>query len=263
MKTTLITGASGGIGEAFARRLAAEKHNLFLVARSGEKLAALCDELKAKHNIEAQFFALDLTERESDARLFEQTERLGLEIEWLINNAGFGNFSEFAAADLERELAMIDLNVRSLVALTHRYLKPMRDRKSGTIINVSSTASFQPVPFMATYAATKSFVTSFSEAIWEENRSYGVKIIALCPGGTATNFFNEAGVGEKMPLRALETPEAVVETALRGVRRGQSHIISGWSNYFAAQAGNFFPNSWIASIIGKVLRPRVQDKKGQ
>lgn len=263
MKTTLITGASGGIGEAFARRLAEERHNLFLVARSGEKLAALCEELKAGHGIEAQFFTLDLTERESDARLFEQTERLGLQIEWLINNAGFGNFGEFADADLERELAMIDLNIRSLVALTHRYLKPMRERQNGTIINVSSTASFQPVPFMATYAATKAFVTSFSEAIWEENRSFGVKIIALCPGGTATNFFNEAGVGEKMPLRALETPEAVVETALRGVRAGRSHIISGWSNYFAAQAGNFFPNSLIARIIGKVLRPRVQAENGR
>jgi hypothetical protein len=116
---------------------------------------------------------------------------------------------------------------------------------------------------MATYAATKSFVTSFSEALWEENRSFGVKVIALCPGGTATNFFNEAGVGEKMPLRALETPEAVVETALRGVRAGRSHIISGWSNYFAAQAGNFFPNSLIARIIGKVLRPRVQAENGR
>lgn len=263
MKTTLITGASGGIGEAFARKLAAEKHNLFLVARSSEKLAALCEELKAKHGIEAQFYPLDLTERESDARLFEQTERLGFEVEWLINNAGFGNFGEFADADLERELAMIDLNVRTLVALTHRYLRPMRERKSGVIINVSSTASFQPVPFMATYAATKAFVTSFSEALWEENRRFGVKITALCPGGTATNFFNEAGVGERMPLRALETPEAVVDTALRGIRAGRSHIISGWSNYFAAQLGNIFPNWLIARTIGRVLRPRVQAGKGQ
>jgi short-subunit dehydrogenase len=263
MKTTLITGASGGIGEAFARRLAAEKHNLFLVARSGEKLAALCEELKAKHGVEAQFFALDLTERESDARLFEQTERLGLNVEWLVNNAGFGNFGEFADSDLEKELGMIDLNVRSLVALTHRYLKSMREKRSGVVINVSSTAGFQPVPFMATYAATKAFVTSFSEALWEENRQFGVKVIALCPGGTQTNFFNEAGVGEKMPMRALETPEAVVETALRGVRAGRSYIISGWSNRFAAQFGNFFPNSWIARIIGKVLRPRVQAENGR
>lgn len=263
MKTTLITGASGGIGEAFARRLAQEKHNLFLVARSGEKLAALCEELKERHQIEAQFFALDLTERESDARLFAQTERLGLEINWLINNAGFGNFGEFADSNLEKELAMIDLNVRTLAALTHRYLKPMRDRRDGVIINVSSTASFQPVPFMANYAATKAFVTAFSEALWEENRFFGVNVIALCPGGTATNFFNEAGVGDKLPMRSLETPDAVVETALRGVRAGKSRIISGWTNYFTAKIGNFFPNSWIARIIGSVLRPRAQAKNGQ
>lgn len=263
MKTTLITGASGGIGEAFARRLAADEHNLFLVARSGEKLAALCAELKAKYNVEAQYFALDLTERESDRRLFEQTETLGLQIEWLVNNAGFGNFGEFVNSDLEKELGMIDLNVRALVALTHRYLKPMRDRLGGVVINVSSTAGFQPVPFMATYAATKAFVTSFSQALWEENRRFGIKVIALCPGGTRTNFFNEAGVGEKMPLRALETPEAVVETALRGVRAGRSYVISGWSNRLAAHLGNFFPNSWIAGIIGKVLRPRAQAGNGR
>lgn len=261
MKTTLITGASGGIGEAFARRLAAEKHNLFLVARSGEKLSALCEELKAKHNIEAQFFPVDLTERESDARLFEQTERLGLQIEWLVNNAGFGNFGDFADAELENELAMIDLNVRTLVALTHRYLRPMRERRGGVIINVSSTASFQPVPFMATYAATKAFVTSFSEALWEENRSFGVRVMALCPGGTATNFFERAGAGKKMPLRALETPEAVVETALRGVRAGKSHIVSGWSNYFVARLSAVVPNSLIARLIGGILRPRVRQSE--
>jgi hypothetical protein len=261
MKTTLITGASGGIGEAFAYKLASRGHNLFLVARSEHKLAALCTELEQKHQIKADYTALDLTERDADERLFAETQKRGLEIVWLVNNAGFGNFGDFAESDLDRELAMIDLNVRVLVALTHRYLKPMRQRKSGVIINVSSTASFQPVPFMANYAATKAFVTSFSEALWEENRKFGVKIIALCPGGTATNFFNEAGVGDKMPLRALETPESVVETALRGVEAGNSHIISGWSNYLAAQAGTIVPNSWIARTIGSVLRPKLKENK--
>jgi hypothetical protein len=260
MKTTLITGASGGIGEAFARRLAADKHNLCLVARSGEKLAALCEELKAKHSVQAEFVALDLTAVEADAVLFEETTRRGLEVDWLINNAGFGNFGEFASSDLERELGMIDLNVRVLVGLTHRYLQPMRARKSGVIINVSSTAGFQPVPFMATYAATKAFVTAFSEALWEENRGDGIKILALCPGGTQTNFFNEAGVGDKLPMRSLETPEAVVETALRGVRGGNSHIVSGWSNRLGANMGAIVPNSWIARTIGNVLRPKIEKK---
>ncbi len=258
MKTTLITGASGGIGEAFARKLAAEKHNLCLVARSGEKLAALCDELSAKHDIKSGFVALDLTSPQSDEILFLETEKRGLEIEWLINNAGFGNFGDFARNDLEKELTMIDLNVNVLVALTHRYLPPMRTRRSGVIINVSSTASFQPVPFMATYAATKAFVTSFSEALWEENRPFGIKILALCPGGTETNFFNAAGVdGAKLPMRGLQTPEDVVKTALRGLMNGKSHVISGWNNYFFAALGNVVPNWLIARTIGGFLRQRA------
>ena len=258
MKTTLITGASGGIGEAFARKLAAEKHNLYLVARSGEKLARLCDELSAEHNIKAGFIALDLTSPQSDEILFLETEKRGLEIEWLINNAGFGNFGDFAQNDLEKELTMIDLNVSVLVALTHRYLQPMRARQSGVIINVSSTAGFQPVPFMAVYAASKAFVTSFSEALWEENRRYGIKVLALCPGGTETNFFKAAGVeGAKLPMRGLETPEAVVETALRGIRNGKSQIISGWNNYFFAGLGNLVPNWLIARTVGSFLHSRA------
>lgn len=260
MICTLITGASGGIGEAFARRLAAEKHNLFLIARSEEKLAGLCEELKAKHNIEAQYLALDLTRPDADAILFAETEKRGLQIDWLINNAGFGAFGDFAEHSLEREIGMIDLNVRTLVALTHRFLKPMRERKRGVIINVSSTASFQPVPFMATYSATKAFVTSFSEALWEENRPFNVLVMALCPGATETNFFNAAGTTERPPGRTLETPEAVVETALRGVKTCRSHIISGWTNYLVANAATLAPNWLIARSVGNILRTRLKNK---
>src|SRR5260370_32950637 len=131
---------------------------------------------------------MDLSEKDAPARLFEETQRRGLEIDFLINNAGFGSMGEFTKLDLERELNMIDLNIRSLVELTHRFLQPMRERKGGTIINVASTAGFQGVPFMATYAATKAFVLSFSEAVWEENRPYGIKVMALCPGVTQTGF---------------------------------------------------------------------------
>ena len=168
MKFTLITGASGGIGEAFARKLAEEKHNLVLVARSENKLHEICDELMLKHSIIAHYIALDLTEFEADKKLFEETVRHGYEVEWLINNAGFGSMGDFAELDLEHELQMIDLNISALVALTHRYLPRMRERGNGVIINVSSAASFQPIPFMATYAATKAFVTSYSQAIAEE-----------------------------------------------------------------------------------------------
>ncbi|HEX8096638.1 MAG TPA: SDR family NAD(P)-dependent oxidoreductase, partial [Pyrinomonadaceae bacterium] len=178
MLTTLITGASSGIGEAFARRLAAEGEDVLLVARSEEKLAGLCSELGRAHNVNAQFVAADLTGDGACARLFEETERRGLVVSKLINNAGYGSMGELMSQDLGRELRMIDLNVKALVEMTYRYLAPMRERRQGTIVNVASTAAFQPVPFMATYAATKAFVLSFSEALWEENRPYGVHVMA-------------------------------------------------------------------------------------
>ena len=200
MDTTLITGASSGIGESFARQLAARGRNVLLVARSEDKLATLCNELGRDNKISAQYIALDLTGPDAAAHLFEETERRGLSVETLINNAGYGSVGDFTNQDLERELRMIDLNIKALVALMHRFLAPMRERKRGAVINVASTAGFQPVPFMATYAATKAFVLSFSEALWEENRPLGIKVMALCPGVTETNFFEAAGI-EKPPLR--------------------------------------------------------------
>src|SRR5438445_11611366 len=215
MKVTLITGASSGIGEEFARRLAAEGHELVLVARSEKALHELCDELMLKHKITAHYVALDLTKADADQRLYEETGRHGFEVDWLINNAGFGSYGDFAKLDVDHELGMVDLNIRSLVALTHRYLLGMRQRKSGTIINVSSAAGFQPIPFMATYAATKAFVTSFSEAIAEENRPFGIKILALCPGSTKTNFHAAAKMDRILNVKGQKTSADDVETALR------------------------------------------------
>jgi len=260
MKATLITGASGGIGEAFARRLAEEKHNLVLVARSEKKLHQICDELMLKHGIIAHYIALDLTEFEADKKLFAETEKHGFEIEWLINNAGFGSMGEFAELDLERELQMIDLNISALVALTHRYLPKMRERKSGVIINVSSTASFQAIPFMATYAATKAFVTSFSEAVAEENRPFNITVTALCPGPTDTNFFAEANA---IPFSAkgMQTSEAVVETGLKAVRAKRSLVVSGISNYIGSVLGTIAPDWLVTRTIGNALRPKVKEKK--
>ncbi len=265
MKATLITGASGGIGEAFARRLAAEKHNLVLVARTEEKLHKLCDELMLKHQITAHYVAIDLIDYEADSRLFDETEKHGLEINWLINNAGFGSMGDFANLELENELEMISLNVMILVALTHRYVQKMRERRSGVIINVASTASFQPVPFMATYAATKAFVKSFSEAVAEENRPHGIVVTALCPGPTETNFFDAANISTSVKndfmKKGMQTPEAVVEAALGAVKRGKTSVISGWTNYLLARAENFVPNSLITRVVGSVLRPKFEDNK--
>jgi uncharacterized protein len=258
MNTTLITGASSGIGAAFARKLAARGRNVLLVARSEDKLITLCNELGRLTSIRAQYVALDLQRPEAPLQLLEETQNRGLEIEMLINNAGFGSMGEFAKLDLNRELEMIQLNVTALVELTHRFLQPMRERKSGTIINVASTAGFQAVPYMSTYAATKAFVLSFSEALWDENRKHGVHVMAVCPGVTETNFFETAGMNHP-PMRIIQTPEDVVETTLRALARQKSTVISGWANRFTIEAERILPRSLVTKVAGKALRSRVEE----
>lgn len=257
MNATLITGASSGIGETFARKLAAQGHDVLLVARSEDKLIALCNELGLNHNVRAQYFVADLSQPDAPARLLEETRERNLEIDLLINNAGFGSMGDFGQLDLNRELNMIDLNVRSLVELTHLFLQPMRERGSGSIINVASTASFQPVPFMATYAATKAFVLSFSEALWEENRTYGVKVMALCPGVTETSFF-EASRMKRPPGRVSQTSEQVVDVALRALKRGKSSVISGWPNRITVETERVVPRSLILRLVGAIMRPYLE-----
>ena len=258
MNTTLITGASSGIGAAFARKLAGRGRNVFLVARSEDKLIAMCNELGRLTSIRAQYMVLDLQEPDASARLFEETQRRDLEIEMLINNAGFGSMGEFTKLDLNRELEMIQLNVSALVELTYRFLPPMRERKRGTILNVASTAAFQGVPYMATYAATKAFVLSFSEALCDENRAHGIHVMALCPGVTETNFFEAAGI-ERPPMRTVQTAEEVVETALRGLGRKKAVVISGWANWFIVEAERVVPRSLVTKVAGNALRSRFEE----
>ncbi len=258
MKVTLITGASSGIGEAFARRLAAEKHNLVLVARNEKKLHELCDELMLEHKITAHYVTLDLTDKDADENLFGETERHGFEVDWLINNAGFGSYGDFLRLDRDHELRMIDLNIRALIALTHRYLQGMRERRQGQIINVSSAAGFQPIPFMTTYAATKAFVNSFSEALAAEVHPYGIKVLALCPGSTKTNFQAAANMERIIQVKGQQTAEEVVETALRAVKRGRTRVVSGFTNALVSRIVTFLPNSIITRVMAKGLRDKYQ-----
>ncbi len=258
MKATLITGASSGIGEGFARRLASAGHNLVLVARSEKALHSLCDELMLRHQIMAHYVVLDLAEPNADLTLIDETERHDLEIDWLINNAGFGSTGDFVNLDIDHELQMIELNVASLVAVTHGYLKRMRERKSGTIINVSSAAGFQPIPFMATYAATKAFVSSFSEAIAEENRPFGIQVLALCPGSTKTNFFAASGIDRPVEFKGQQTVEEVVETAMRAVESGRTKVVSGFVNKLGAFLGTYVPTFISRRLTAGALRSRFQ-----
>lgn len=259
MTVTLITGASSGIGEAFAKRLAAEGHNLVIVARSAKKLRALSDELKQKHKISVRYIPMDLSDPDSAEDLFIETQKRGFEVDCLINNAGFGSMGDFAELDLINELQMIDLNVVALVELTHRFLRPMREKGRGVIINVASTASFQPVPYMATYAATKAFVSSFTEAIAEENRQFGITVTAICPGPTATNFF---AVANAMPFaeKGVQTSEDVVEKTLKAVKSRKAKAISGFSNAIGAFFGQHVHNRIVSGAIGWYLRPKLKER---
>lgn len=213
-KTALITGASSGIGAAFARTLAAQGTHLLLVARSEDKLRDLATTLATQHTIRADVLTADLSRPDAGQELFAATQHLGLPIDILINNAGFGTHGPFDSLDAEREQQEIMLNVAAVVDLTHRFLPAMLARGSGSIINVASTAAFQPIPYMAVYGASKTFALSFSEALWAEYRSKGIRVLALCPGPTRTDFFNVIGT-EDAALGTKETPEKVMQVALQ------------------------------------------------
>ncbi len=260
MKVALITGASAGIGEAFAKQLASEKHNLLLVARSENKLKILCDELKAKYNISTQYVAVDLTKPDADKIIFDETEKRGLEIEWLINNAGIGSGGDFLEHGLKSEIDMMHLNMDAMVALTHRFLPQMRARKSGKIINVGSMAGFSPIPYMNVYAASKAFVRAFTEALEEENRLFNIQTMLLCPGATETNFFEAAKIGPdrkaSFSSKDLETPEQVVVSALKGFRKHKRITISGIQNKFSRALIYLIPNSIGLPLFAKQMRAK-------
>ena len=264
MKVTLITGASSGIGKAFARHFAAEKKNVFLVARSEDKLRWLCNELSEKQGIKAYYLAIDLVKPNADYLVFEETKKLGLEIEVLINNAGIGSAGYFSELELQSELDMLSLNIHALVALTHRFLPQMRERNDGMIINVSSMACFQPIPYMACYSASKTFVRYFTEAIAAENLPFNIKIMALCPGATDTNFFEAAKLGESskkaMGITKIQTPEEVVDAAIKGISNGKGLTISGTKNRIGAYLSRILPNKLITFTIAKRFRGKFEGK---
>lgn len=211
-----------------------------------------------KHKIMAHYIVADLTQGRAADDIFLETQRHDFEVDWLINNAGFGSAGDFATLDEQRELSMIDLNIRALVALTHKYLGPMRERKHGTIINVSSAAAFQPIPFMATYAATKAFVSSFSESIAEENRSFGIRVLTLCPGSTETNFFAASEIDRPVKLKGQQRSEQVVETALKALQSRKTVAVSGFTNLVGALLGRHVPHMISTRAVAKALRARYQ-----
>jgi short-subunit dehydrogenase len=235
----LVTGASAGLGAEFARQLAAKGERLVLVARRRERL----DELAAALG-NARAVAMDLSEPGAAARLMADLEQHGDTVELLVNNAGFGLAGQFAELDGDRQREMIDLNCGALAELAHAVLPGMMTRKAGGILNVASTAAFQPGPGMAVYFATKAFVLSFSEALHDEAEPHGVKISCLCPGPTRTEFRSVSGFDPKGRLAKMSADAAsVVAAGLRGFERNQAVVVPGLSNKMIAQAHRLLPRT--------------------
>jgi short-subunit dehydrogenase len=249
----LITGASRGIGEAFARHIAARGQNLILVARSGDRLRALAEELTAQFPVQVHVVAMDLAQLNAAESLFAETERRGLIVDLLVNNAGFARVGCFAEIPLDVQASMARLNVNTLMELTRLYLPAMCERRRGGVINVASNAAFQPVPYMAVYAASKAFVLHFSEAVAEEVAADGVTVMALCPGLTATDFWHVAGKWQDR-LAFMATPDRVVMAALRAFDHRRASFIPGLlTKIVAFAASRLAPRRLVARIAGWVI----------
>lgn len=261
MSTALITGASFGIGAAFAQALATRKTDLVLVARSEDKLYQLAQELQQQHDIKVEVLVQDLTALNAVKNVFEAVTQKQITIDLLINNAGFGTYGAFSESSLPKQLEMIQLNILSLVDLTYQFLPQMQQRGSGTIINIGSIASFYPLPYMSVYAATKAFVLSFSEALWAENQAKGVKVIAVCPGATKTNFFDASGLKEFANDSAANqtpaTPESVVKDALKALEGEDSTVVSGGLiNKILVNFPRFLPRDTLVKLVEQQFRPK-------
>ncbi len=246
---TLITGASAGLGAEFARQCRRRGDALVLVARRRDRLEALAAELGSTHVI-----ASDLTRPGAPERLLADVAGLGLEVETLINNAGFGGASAFVEAPPERLLEMIDLNVRSLTELCRLALPAMLERRRGFILNVASTAAFQAGPYSAVYYATKAYVLSLSEALHEESKRSGVHVTALCPGPTATEFFEVAGSPNGRLAKMATDPKAVVAAGLAGLARNKAIVVPGIMNKMTSQAGRILPRSALRRAVAALKR---------
>jgi short-subunit dehydrogenase len=251
----LVTGASSGIGECFSKQLAARGSNLILVARSTDKLGAMAKDLASADNVHTEPISLDLSEPGAAARLATTLEERGLRVQLLVNNAGFGARGRFWELPLDRQAAMVRLNVQALFELTHLLLPPMVAARQGAIINVSSTASFQPVPYTALYGATKAFVTSFSEGLAEELRPYGIIVVTLCPGGTRTNFNIASGFGRPPLPGGMQSSEEVVRAALAALDRGGGLVVPGLRNKLGLVSQRLIPRRLVTKVAARIFYP--------
>lgn len=256
-QTTLITGASSGLGEEFARRLAARGSHLVLVARRADRLEKLAAELSAAHGVEVASVPMDLgADRIADA-LLEELARRGITVTSLVNNAGFGTFGPLHQQDPARLRQELAVNVGAVVDISRAFIGPLRAHGKGVLVNVASMAAYQPIPQMAVYGATKAFVLSFTEALWHESQGTGLRVLALSPGATKTEFFDVVGTSEVNGGTRFQTCEEVVRTALAALDRknpGPS-VISGALNRVMAVGGRLLSRRQMVNSVGRLMPP--------
>ncbi|HWP66615.1 MAG TPA: SDR family oxidoreductase [Candidatus Limnocylindria bacterium] len=253
----LITGASSGIGEALARRVAETGRAVGLVARRADRLDALAAELRGDHGVDAHVFACDLIAPGAVAALAAQVEQRGLTVDWLVNNAGFGTFGAFHTLPVERELEEIRLNVEALVEATGRFLPGMVRRRRGVVMNVASIGGLFPGPFMSTYTATKAFVVAFSAGLEVELRGTGVSVLCVCPGFTRTEFQSHVDVDtSQIPSLAWQSADDVAVEALAAAERGGILVNGRMNRVFTGFLG-FLPRTWVTRASAALLRPRA------
>jgi short-subunit dehydrogenase len=255
-KWALVTGASAGIGVALARELAAGGTNLVLTARRTDRLEKLARELASAHKISAEIIAADLSQPNAPGEILAFTLAKKMEIELLINNAGFGSYGEFANSDTKRLLDMVQVNCAAVVHLTRLYLPAMVKRGRGDVLIVASTASFQAMPYLSSYAATKAFDLLLAEGLAEEMKPYGVRVCALCPGSTESEFHEVASQsGVVAAVRNRETAEKVARVGLQALAAGKSYVISGMGNYLGAHSQRLVPRGLVTRITARMFRP--------
>ncbi len=249
-KTALITGASGGIGYELAKLFARDHYNWVLVARSADKLNQVAGELQGQFGITVKTIALDLAAGPAGKSLFDQVQGEGVVVDVLVNNAGFGVLGEFAGMEEEEILGQIQLNITALTQLTRSFLPSMVARRSGKIMNVASTAAFQPGPLMAVYYATKAYVLSFSEALANEVAGSGVVVSCFCPGATDTGFQKRAGMESSRLFKKIGAMnvEVVARDGYRGLLAGKTLMISGVQNWLVAESVRFAPRKLVTAI---------------
>jgi len=254
-KWALVTGASAGIGKALAEELAAGGTHLILTARRRDRLEELAKRLSSKFRIQAEIFEADLSKPSAPQEIFNFTQEKGIAVELLINNAGFGQFGELTTVDTERLLDMVQVNCSAVLHLTRLFLPPMIAHRQGDVLIVASTASFQAVPYISTYAATKVFDLYLAEGLAEEMKPHGIRVCALCPGTTESEFHEVAGHPSHSKGRQ-ETAAKVAKTGLRALAAGKSYVISGLGNYLGAHGERLVPRRFVTRIAASLFRPK-------